>query len=135
VCHCQRNLNKRYLTVLAEKGLSVVTEIADKGEWSLEFFDGFYSHSVLKRPAAGDFRVTAFFGGESASAEPDPGLIDQSQSILAVVDHPLLYARVDGIERAGQFLLMELEINEPYLYIAHSDTAARRFAEAIIAFL
>ena len=45
---------------------------------------------------------------------------------------PLLYARVDGIERDARFLLMELEINEPFLYIGSSSGAANRFADAIV---
>jgi hypothetical protein len=48
------------------------------------------------------------------------------------VDRPLLYARVDGIEREGRFVLMELEINEPFLYIGSSTGAANRFADAIV---
>ena len=43
-----------------------------------------------------------------------------------------LYARVDGIERDGRFVLMELEINEPFLYIGSSSGAATRFADAIV---
>ena len=45
---------------------------------------------------------------------------------------PLLYARIDGIERDGGFVLMELEINEPFLYIGSSSGAAKRFADAIV---
>jgi glutathione synthase/RimK-type ligase-like ATP-grasp enzyme len=107
-------------------------EIATKGEWSLVFFGGVYSHAVLKRPAAGDFRVQREFGGNSTAEDPDPALIYQARSILSVVDHPLLYARVDGIERDGRFVLMELEINEPDLFLRFADGAAQRFAEAIM---
>ena len=35
------------------------------GEWSLVFFAGRFSHAVLKRPAAGDFRVQAEHGGST----------------------------------------------------------------------
>src|SRR5574342_1175811 len=45
-----------------------VPEIASSGEWSLVFFDGGYSHAVLKRPADGDFRVQRHFGGRPAAA-------------------------------------------------------------------
>ena len=45
--------------------------------------------------------------------------------------HELLYARVDGVVRNGQFLLMELEINEPSLFFAYSNSAVERFASAI----
>jgi hypothetical protein len=38
---------------------------------------------------------------------------------------------VDGVERGRQFMLMELEINEPYLYLGSFPGAAVRFANAI----
>jgi glutathione synthase/RimK-type ligase-like ATP-grasp enzyme len=107
-------------------------EIATQGEWSLVYFNGRYSHAVLKRPAEGDFRVHREYGGSSTSAEPGPALIEQAQSVLATVDSPLLYARVDGIEHAGHFILMELEINEPFLFLGFCEGAAQRFAEAIL---
>jgi hypothetical protein len=44
----------------------------------------------------------------------------------------LLYARVDGVERNGRFVLMEVEINEPFLYLGSSPGAAARFADAIV---
>ena len=58
-------------------------------------------------------------------------LITQAQSVLAANDDDLLYARVDGIERGDRFVLMELEINEPYLFVGLSEGAANRFAEEI----
>ena len=38
-------------------------EVVTSGEWSVVFFDGEYSHAVLKKPAAGDFRVQEELGG------------------------------------------------------------------------
>ncbi|MEX2139067.1 MAG: hypothetical protein WD894_07390 [Pirellulales bacterium] len=107
-------------------------EVASQGEWSLVYFDGRYSHAVLKRPAAGDFRVQREYGGSATSAEPGRWLIEEAQSVLSAVDFPLLYARLDGIERAGRFFLMELEINEPFLFLAFGVGAPQRFAEAIL---
>ena len=112
-----------------------IEEIASRGEWSLMFFGGRYSHAVLKRPAAGDFRVQEHCGGESAVGDPPPELIRQAQNILAKVESPLLYARVDGVDLGGRFLLMELEINEPSLFLGFSPEAPSRFAEAIKAVL
>ena len=40
-----------------------VEEIRSRGEWSLVFIDGTFTHAALKRPAAGDFRVQPRFGG------------------------------------------------------------------------
>jgi len=112
-----------------------IEEVASHGEWSLVFFAGQYSHAVLKRPAEGDFRVQRHFGGNTAPGDPPPELIAQAGDVLSKVDSPLLYARVDGVDRAGRFVLMELEINEPYLFVGFSPEAPSRFAEAIKAVL
>jgi glutathione synthase/RimK-type ligase-like ATP-grasp enzyme len=106
-------------------------EITSHGEWSLVFFAGRYSHAVLKKPADGDFRVQRHLGGSTIPTEPDRHVIERAMSVLATVEHPLLYARVDGIERQGRFVLMELEINEPFLFLGYSEKAAIRFADAI----
>jgi glutathione synthase/RimK-type ligase-like ATP-grasp enzyme len=108
-----------------------VDEIATRGEWSLVFFAGQYSHATIKRPAAGDFRVQEELGGHSAPAEPPDHVIESARHILSLSPSPLLYARVDGIERGQRFMLMELEINEPYLFLGSSPGAAVRFANAI----
>jgi glutathione synthase/RimK-type ligase-like ATP-grasp enzyme len=106
-------------------------EVAAGGEWSLVFFAGRFSHAIVKRPAGDDFRVQRHFGGSVAAADPSPALVEQARTVLSRVDSPLLYARVDGIDRAGRFVLMELEINEPYLFLGRSAGAAARFVEAI----
>lgn len=107
-------------------------EIMADGEWSLIFFDGEFSHAVVKRPASGDFRVQHLHGGTYSPECPAPELIAQAQSILSKVSAPLLYARVDGVIQKGRFLLMELEINEPFLFLGTSPSAAERFASAIM---
>jgi len=40
---------------------------------------------------------------------------------------------VDAVERNGELTLMELELIEPVLFLAHDPLAPQRFAEAIIA--
>jgi glutathione synthase/RimK-type ligase-like ATP-grasp enzyme len=107
-------------------------EIISSGEWSIVFFDGDYSHAVLKKPASGDFRVQEELGGHAEPRDPSPTIIEQARRVLSQAAAPLLYARVDGIERDGEFLLMELEINEPFLYIGSSKGAADRLGDAIV---
>jgi glutathione synthase/RimK-type ligase-like ATP-grasp enzyme len=107
-------------------------EIVSVGEWSIVFFEGEYSHAVLKTPAAGDFRVQEELGGRFETRDPPPEIVEGARRVLAQAAAPPLYARVDGIERDGAFVLMELEINEPFLYIGSSGGAAKRFADAIV---
>jgi glutathione synthase/RimK-type ligase-like ATP-grasp enzyme len=124
----------RFAQDAAERSLLVqpfVDEIVTKGEWSIVFFDGEYSHAVLKQPASGDFRVQEELGGRAVARAPSARLIEDARRVLSQVPGPLLYARVDGIGRDGRFVLMELEINEPFLYIGSSSGAAERFAGAI----
>jgi glutathione synthase/RimK-type ligase-like ATP-grasp enzyme len=109
-----------------------VDEIVTSGEWSVVFFDDEYSHAVVKKPASGDFRVQEELGGQFEPRDPSRAIVEQARRVLAHVAGPLLYARVDGIERDGEFVLMEMEINEPFLYIGSSSGAAKRFADAIV---
>jgi hypothetical protein len=110
-------------------------EVATQGEWSLLFFAQQFSHAVLKHPAHGDFRVQGAFGGRFAVAAPHPDLIAQAQAVLSMLDAPVLYARVDGLEIDGRFVLMELEVNEPCLFLGASPDAPTRFAQAIMTVL
>jgi glutathione synthase/RimK-type ligase-like ATP-grasp enzyme len=107
-------------------------EVVTSGEWSVVFFDGEYSHAVLKKPAVGDCRVQEELGGFGEPQDPPPAIVEQARRVLSHAAAPLLYARVDGIERDAEFILMELEINEPLLYIGSSSGAAKRFADAIV---
>jgi glutathione synthase/RimK-type ligase-like ATP-grasp enzyme len=109
-----------------------VSEVQTKGEWSLLFFGGKFSHAVLKRPRDGDFRVQAELGGTAVLAAPPPALEDAARRLLALVGEPLLFARVDGVEVDGTFVLMELELIEPALFLGADPAAPARFADAIV---
>jgi len=113
----------------------LLSEVGDAGEWSLVFLGGSFSHAVLKRPAAGDYRVQWEFGGSAVSAAPARRLIADAGRVLAAVPGDALYARVDGVEREGRLVLMELELIEPHLFLGWDDGAAGRLAEALRAAL
>lgn len=103
----------------------------ERGEWSLCFFGGRYSHAVLKRPRSGDFRVQSELGGEVVLADPDAAVVQRAEEIVALLPTPWLYARVDACALDGALVLMELELIEPTLFF-HADPAAPvRFAEAL----
>ena len=106
-------------------------EIESMGEWSLVFFRGAFSHSVRKRPTRGDFRVQTEFGGTSVAERAPRSVIDAGAAALRAVDGPWLYARVDGVETEQGFLLMELEMLEPLLFLALDAEAPGRFATAL----
>jgi glutathione synthase/RimK-type ligase-like ATP-grasp enzyme len=111
-------------------------EVMTEGEWSLLYFDREFSHAVLKRPASGDFRVQAQFGGSEEARDPGPDILASADFVLRAAaacgypDHA--YARVDGVVVGGRFMLMELEMIEPHLFFAHRPAAAQRLAEGLL---
>ena len=52
-------------------------------------------------------------------------------SDLAAVPGDPVYARVDGVERDGHLVLMELELIEPHLFLRWHAGAATRLAASI----
>jgi glutathione synthase/RimK-type ligase-like ATP-grasp enzyme len=108
-------------------------EIESEGEWSFVFLGGAFSHAVLKTPARGDFRVQAEHGGATERREPPPELRARAEAAAAAGAKGLLYARVDGVRRGRELLLVELELIEPCLYLDAAPGAAARLARAIAA--
>ena len=109
----------------------LLREVGDAGEWSLLFLGGRFSHAVLKRPASGDYRVQWEFGGSAVSAAPPRRLLDDAERVIAAAPGDPVYARVDGVEREGRLVLMELELIEPHLFLGWDAEAADRLARAI----
>jgi glutathione synthase/RimK-type ligase-like ATP-grasp enzyme len=108
-----------------------VESLARDGEWSFMFLGGEFSHAVLKRPAAGDFRVQSIHGGTVSRANPRPEWVSQARAALEPVTGPWLYARVDGCIVDGRFVLMELEMLEPDLFFNLAPESAVRFADSL----
>lgn len=106
-------------------------KINSEGEWSMIFFNKKYSHSVLKKPSEGDFRVQAIHGGRYHHTKPPEYLIAQAQDLLDKMDDKLLYARVDGVNNNGLLNIMELELIEPELFL-ETDHAKQNFLDAIL---
>ncbi|HKO38540.1 MAG TPA: hypothetical protein VJU14_09245 [Solirubrobacterales bacterium] len=108
--------------------------LEEQGETSLVFIAGELSHTVRKRPAAGDFRVQSIWGGTASPAQPEPSQLELSEQVLDHLDEPPLYARVDVVEDLdGNPALIELELIEPNLYLTTSPDAAGRLADAVVA--
>lgn len=108
-----------------------VKEIAN-GEWSFIFFNGKYSHSALKVPKEGDFRVQHYHGGSILYPEPDYKYIQQAQKYVQEFAVGTLYARVDGIVKEDTLFLMEIELIEPYLFLNSEKERQERYYQALI---
>ena len=106
--------------------------IAETGELSLLYFGGAFSHAISKRPQPGDFRVQPEYDGIIAAHDPAPDERAAAEAILAEVDEPLLYARIDLVRGLdGAPVLMELELVEPDLYLEYDPGAGAAFAAAV----
>lgn len=107
-----------------------------EGEWSLIFFNGVYSHAVLKKPGEGSMFVHVERGGTNHVVEPPHAYIAQASEVVRTA-HEItgampVYARVDGVVDGGHLVLMELECIEPELFLTEGlPYAAERFADAI----
>lgn len=108
-----------------------IKEVEEVGEYSLIFFNGQFSHAVLKTPAKGDFRVQHYFGGELKSVDPSEKMKASAKTYLEKFAPDSLYARVDGVEIDGKFYLMELELIEPYLFLTSHEKAISNYKNAL----
>jgi len=108
-----------------------VEEIRTRGEWSVVFVDGAVTHTVLKRPGPGEFRVQTYHGGSAEARPAPPAVLAAARLALSALPLPPLYARVDGIETREGFLVMELEVNEPGLFFDLAPGAAAALADAV----
>ena len=120
--------------ILADRDLLIqpfLPEIMSDGELSLLFFDGVFSHAIRKRAKQGEYRVQFDYGGTDEDANVTEDWIAGARACITAAPALPTYARVDGVIHNGKFVLMELEIFEPLLYLARHPEAPRRFAHAI----
>lgn len=114
-----------------------IPSVLTRGEVSLMFFGGRYSHAVRKVAKPGDFRVQDDHGGVVLPHyQPRTEELKLAQHALRSCPQPPVYARVDLVDDLqGRPLLMELEVVEPELFLRHAPAAATAFAEALASVL
>jgi glutathione synthase/RimK-type ligase-like ATP-grasp enzyme len=124
-------------TVLVQPYLDAVDT---QGETAQLFLDGRWSHAIRKGPIlrAGAGLVEGLYAEEQiaprAASPPERALAEAVLDALPFPRAELLYARVDTVAGAdGRPLLLEVELTEPSLFLAHADGAAARLADAIAA--
>lgn len=109
-----------------------VPEVQSRGEWSLIYVDGRFSHGVLKQAAQGEFRVQMDYGGTHELVEPSPALRALGDAVLDAARQRWIYARVDVVEAEPGPTLMELELIEPELFLTSEPGAADTLAAALV---
>lgn len=112
-----------------------LTDVVATGEYSVVYMNGRYSHSLLKTPAEGDFRVQEEHGARVRGAHPgDQVLTVAERAMAAIPGRTPLYARADLLRHPDLgYVIGELELIEPALYLRLDPGAPARFADAVAA--
>ena len=106
--------------------------IVAQGEISMMVFNGKFTHAVLKKAKAGDFRVQDDFGGTVHEYRPSQEEIDFTLKAVNACNELPLYARVDIFyDNNNHLALGELELVEPELWFRLNTNAASVLAHAI----
>ncbi|MGK0156130.1 MAG: glutathione synthase/RimK-type ligase-like ATP-grasp enzyme [Neolewinella sp.] len=125
---------ERAAGALQHEGLvqPLIAEIRTLGETSCTFFDGEFSHAVIKRPETGSILVQAEHGGRTQPATLTPDQLATARSMLDLLPEPAVFARVDMVWTEPAPLLMEIEVIEPELFIRHAAPAAAHLATQLL---
>ena len=125
--------------LIAEEAMLIqpfINSIMERGEVSFMVFGGKYSHAVLKKAKAGDFRVQDDHGGTVHPYEASPEEIEFVQNVMAKCKTVPVYGRVDVTwDNDGNLALVELEIIEPELWFRKSTASASLLANAVENFI
>ncbi|WP_033958885.1 ATP-grasp domain-containing protein [Psychroserpens jangbogonensis] len=106
--------------------------IVSKGEISMMVFNGEFTHAMLKKAKAGEFRVQDDFGGSVHEYSPTASEIEFAETCVKACNELPIYARVDIFEdNNGNLALSELELIEPELWFRTNPDAAKLLAQAI----
>lgn len=107
-------------------------EISSKGETSLIYFNGNFSHAITKEPKAGEFRSQEEYGSKIFTVTPSEEQYKIADKVLGSLDTTLPYARVDLIPHQSSFLLVELELIEPCLFLHYQPEVAPQNMAAMV---
>ncbi|MCG7392706.1 hypothetical protein MHY87_07300 [Microvirga sp. ACRRW] len=108
------------------------SDIASLGETTMTFIDGVFSHAVRRVLRPGEWRANPQFGITYERVSPRQDMIDAGAAYVVHLPQKPLYARVDGIARESGFMLTELELIDPYLYLEFAPGSAERMARSIL---
>ena len=125
-------------------GLRAVTAALEDAGIPLAELDGIATHRVGDSALPGTLaqslgvRDLRFFVDQFGGGSCSHSIVGQAALAAACEDvgqplSDLLYARVDMVEHGGQWLISELELLEPSLFLMQSPVALTRFVGAIAA--
>ncbi len=124
-----------YTNLIANEAMMLqpfMEQIVTKGEISLIVINGNYTHAILKKAKAGDFRVQDDFGGSVHTYQPSEEEIKFAEKAVQACPGSPIYARVDMIwDNGDKLTISELELVEPELWFRHNKDAATQLAKEI----
>ena len=110
--------------------------IQSEGEYSFIFVGGGFSHALIKRAPAGEYRIQSLYGGIEVPLDPAPADRAAAEAVMAMLPfaQPPLYARIDMVRLdSGELAVIEAELIEPYLYPLQGPDFGAMLAEAVLA--
>jgi glutathione synthase/RimK-type ligase-like ATP-grasp enzyme len=131
----------RHVQELHENGRDVLIQpyihsVDTIGERGLIFIDGTFSHAMSKGAmlnVAQNDRDFLFRREQMSSALAEADAVLYATEVLSTMGlSDLLYARVDLVATIRGWLVMELELVEPSLYLTFDDEAASKLASGIV---
>lgn len=113
-----------------------VNSVDTLGERAVIFIDGQYSHTMRKgallNVSAND-RDFEYRRQQMSLVDAEADAIDYARDVLSSIGRSnLLYARVDLVATIRGWLVMELELIEPALFLTYHDAAAPALAAGIV---
>ncbi len=117
----------------------LVDTVRTLGETSVFVLGGRAVSQVHKIPQQGEIRVHEHFGGTSRpvplAAGPAALSVQALEAAAELVGEAIVYGRVDLMEYGGRWVVSELELTEPGLYLDVLPSNAEPFADLILAAL
>ena len=108
-----------------------IPEVATNGETSLIFFNGVFSHAIRRQPPQNEWRANSQYKVEIIPVEVDRHIIETTRHVLHKLPEMPIYARVYVTIFNYHFLLNELELIEPALYLDRWEGATERFVDVL----
>jgi hypothetical protein len=109
--------------------------LAEQGELSLLFARGRFTHAVRRRSALVDGHVmpkSAPADAPAAAIECAARVLEAAGALTGVSPNEMLYSRVDLAATGSDYVLLELELIEPSLFLVHAPNEAEAFAAALV---
>jgi hypothetical protein len=122
--------NRFLSALLGERDAMVqkyMTAVEGEGEQAIVWIDGAFTHAVRKSPRFSDGVEQV---SEALPVAHEAAVV--ARKALACVNEKLLYARVDLVrDNSGKYVLSELELIEPSLFLLQFPPALERLVKGI----